>query len=59
MIIDIKDFGAKCDGLTDDSKAFQSACDIAVETGQTVFVPTGTTFISKTINVGNSNVQGG
>jgi hypothetical protein len=48
------DFGAKCDGITNDSVAFQAAID-AVNSlgGGTVRVPTGTT--SKIINVVNKD----
>lgn len=34
--IDVRDLGARCDGITDDSTAFQSAFDAAAASGKTV-----------------------
>ncbi len=42
---DIRDFGAALDGTTDDTQAVRDAID-AVETGGTVYFPTGTALVS-------------
>ena len=47
--ISVKTFGAKGDGITDDSKAIQSALDSSV--GKTLFFPSGTYMLYKTITV--------
>ena len=39
--LDVRDLGAKSDGRTDDSRAFQAALDAASHGGGTVHVPTG------------------
>ena len=40
-IINVRDFGAVCDGVTDDTVAIQAALD-AVVPGQAVYFPVGT-----------------
>ncbi len=52
--VNVKDFGAKGDGKTDDTAAFQAALDSVKETGGTVFVPIGTYLIKSHIYVPNS-----
>lgn len=42
IIVNVKDFGAKGDGVNDDSSAIQSAIDSLTETGGTVDIPAGT-----------------
>jgi hypothetical protein len=42
-------YGAKGDGQTDDTKAFQAALDAAAEVSGTVFVPTGTYRVGKLV----------
>lgn len=51
--INVLDFGAKGDGVTDDTNAIQSAINsLAGETrGGVVFLPKGTYIISKSINI--------
>ena len=39
--VDVKNFGAKGDGLTDDSASIQNAINSIKETGGTIFLPTG------------------
>lgn len=45
LVINVKDKGAKGDGLTDDTKAIQAAVNQAAGTGGTVLVPDGTYMI--------------
>ena len=44
--VNVKDFGAKGDGVTDDTEAIQNA----IYAGKTVFLPKGTYLVSKTIS---------
>ena len=48
-IVSIKDFGAKGDGIADDSLAIQGALNSLRETGGEVFFPTGTYLINNPI----------
>lgn len=52
--VNVKWFGAKGDGVTDDSDAIQAA----VDTGGSVFVPAGTYLITKTISLKLQNFTG-
>lgn len=52
--VNVKWFGAKGDGIADDSDAIQSA----VDTGKSVFVPAGTYLITKTISLKLQNFIG-
>lgn len=52
--VNVKWFGAKGDGVTDDSDAIQAA----VDTGKSVFVPAGTYLITKTISLKLQNFIG-
>jgi hypothetical protein len=52
-IVNVKDFGAKGDGVTDDTAAIQSALNSSF--GKTVFIPSGTYLIDGTGGVGNRN----
>jgi len=54
-IVSVKDFGAVGDGATDDTDKIQAAIDAGA--GKTVFFPTGTYLISKTINVSNDHTS--
>lgn len=50
-IANVRDFGARGDGKTDDTKAFQSALDTVAKSGSVVVVvPPGTYPISATLN---------
>lgn len=41
-VFDIRDYGAKCDGATDDSEALRRACAAAtVAGGGTIYLPPG------------------
>ena len=52
--INVKDFGATGNGITDDTSAIQSAINVGV--GNTVVVPKGTYAIGSTINLDSSQV---
>ncbi|MEC0369205.1 right-handed parallel beta-helix repeat-containing protein [Paenibacillus chibensis] len=56
--INIKQYGAKGDGLTDDSAVFQKAVDSFKTTGGTLIIPDGTYKASFTISTSNIFVQG-
>ena len=49
-IISVKDFGAKGDGVSDDTAAIQSAINFMYATGQNIIVPPGT-YISDPITI--------
>lgn len=40
-VLNVKDYGAKGDGVTDDSLAIQTALNVARTTAETVFIPAG------------------
>jgi hypothetical protein len=44
--VSIKDYGAKCDGNTDDTAAIQRAINATISTGQSVYAPGGVCVIS-------------
>ena len=53
-IVSVLDFGAKGDGRTDDTAAFQRALDAATKTGGgTVHAPRGNYFFAGHLNVAN------
>ena len=58
-VVNVKDFGAKGDGTTDDTAAIQSACDYAKTNGRTVKVVAGTYLISSSIFVQSSFIGDG
>lgn len=47
-VVDVRAFGAKGDGVTDDTAAIQTAID----SGENIFIPAGTYAISQKLNVG-------
>ena len=53
LVLDVKDYGAKGDGVTNDAAAIQAAVD-AGATGGTVYFPAGTYRCTSDITVGNS-----
>lgn len=58
MAIDVKNFGAKGDGLTDDTVAFQNAL-IALTNGGTLIIPTGTYLIQDILYIpSNTKILG-
>ena len=55
-IVNVKDFGAKGDGVTDDADAVQAALDHGASLGRTVFFPSGTYLITEALSVtGNTH----
>ena len=47
IVITPLQFGAKGDGVTDDTESFQDAVDFAISNGVSLFVPDGTYLVSK------------
>lgn len=56
-VFNIKDYGAKCDGRTDDSTSIQAAIRAANENG-IVYIPAGTCVFSAPILAGKVQVRG-
>ncbi len=62
MWYNVRDYGARGDGNTDDSGAFQKAVDAAAAeasrtgSGVAVLIPDGTYAIRKTVQITTSNV---
>lgn len=52
--VTVKDFGAKCDGTTDDTTAFASA----IASGKAVFVPAGTCLTNITVTTSGVRIFG-
>ena len=50
-IVSVKDFGAKGDGITDDTQAFQKALDSFGTKGGTVYAPRGTYLFKGSLNI--------
>ncbi|MDR0995396.1 MAG: glycoside hydrolase family 55 protein [Tannerella sp.] len=50
-LVSVKDFGAKGDGKTDDTEAFQKALDSFGPQGGTVYAPRGTYFFAGDLNI--------
>lgn len=53
--ISVKDFGAKGDGLTDDTKPIQTAIDVAYMNNQKVYIPEGIYIITSPIYIFGSD----
>jgi polygalacturonase len=59
-VIDVRRFGAKGDGTTDDAAAIQAAIDSATATGADVQIPAGTFIIGTTLSLpGGVSGKGG
>jgi len=50
-VFDVKDFGAKADGVTDDTAAIQKACDEAAKLGGEVYLPPAKYLVKDHISV--------
>ncbi|MGC8863790.1 MAG: glycosyl hydrolase family 28-related protein, partial [Armatimonadota bacterium] len=53
LVVNVRDFGAKGDGTTDDTAAFQAALDSIADKGGTVSVPAGTYLIKTHLRIPN------
>ena len=58
MFKNVKDYGAKGDGTTDDTSAIQSAINDAVNHGYTLYIPSGTYIINSSLLIQSSNLVG-
>ena len=59
IYINVKTFGAIGNGIHDDTIAFKGALSLAASTGSSVFIPSGTWFISDTLELlTNVTLQG-
>lgn len=54
LVLNVKDFGARGDGITDDTAAIQAALDVVPAAGATVHFPAGTYLVS--ITAGNTTL---
>src|SRR5699024_6759817 len=56
--VNVREFGALGDGVTDDSKAFQDAVDYVTEKGGgTIHIPSGVFLLKKSIHTKNSDLS--
>ena len=53
--LDVKQFGAKGDGVADDAPAIQKAIDAAQVTGGCVYFPAGSYRVKKTLEIGGNS----
>ena len=56
-LFNVKDFGARGDGITDDTAAIQAAIDASLPGGK-VYFPAGVYRMSAPLRVGDSNFYG-
>jgi hypothetical protein len=53
--IDVRDYGAVCDGHSDDSAGLQKAIDVSIAQGQPVYIPGGICFHKSTLHMNSGN----
>jgi len=53
-VVNVKDFGAVGDGITNDTAAIQAAINAGY--GKAVYIPAGTYLVTSTINISGSNI---
>lgn len=56
-LYNIKDFGAKGDGTTDDTAAFNNQINAIKTIGGTIYIPCGTYLITNTITISTPNIS--
>ena len=56
-LLSVRDYGAKGDGVTDDTAAIQAAINAAATNSKTISVPAGTYRITSTLYIPHSNVR--
>jgi len=54
--LNVLDFGATGDGVTDDSVAFQAALDDAATSGKSVFVPSATGYVISGVTIDSNTI---
>src|SRR5712692_2228609 len=55
--IDVKTYGAKGDGVTDDTAAIQAALDGRPSTGAVIYFPAGTYLTTASLNIKNPRIM--
>src|SRR5712692_9248425 len=55
--IDVKTYGAKGDGVTDDTAAIQAALDGRPSTGAVIYFPAGTYLITASLSIKNPRIM--
>ena len=54
--VNVKDYGAVGDGVTDDTAAIQAAVNVASASGLTLFIPASTGYVISGVNIGSNTV---
>ena len=56
QVISVKNYGAKGDGVTDDTKAISDCFEYCVENNKTMFIPNGTYILNKQLKKSNNPI---
>ena len=56
VFLNLKEMGAKGDGVTDDTEIFRQALEQVTETGGTVYIPAGEYYLSERLNFNGENI---